>query len=95
MAIYRKGDDQFELRHKAFLQDQEFDYPKTVRLLLNNSENTIQNVQGKVGVWTPADPDEHYKDDFGNPITITHGGGNIMDELPVSGSDIARLKRGK
>lgn len=98
MVLYRKGDDQFELEHAALLQGNEYKYPRTVTHVLSKPDVTLQqnkHIAPHHVPATPAQPEEKYKDDFGNPIAITHSPGYLTEDFPVSGSDIAKLRRKK
>ena len=98
MPTYRKGEDQFELKHKAFIQPQEFDYPETVRSLLNNPTAKIENLNKEWRVTEDNDalPDLTYTDpETGEDVTEHESNSYIQGkEYPVSGSDIFKLKRG-
>lgn len=100
MPIYRKGDDQFELRHRALLEPQGFKHPETTRSLLDNPEAFIsyQPHEKRFVVHEKDDSTEsRYTDPETGEDVHEHSGPSYYPhkEYPVSGSDIAKLKRGR
>lgn len=101
MPIYRKGDDQFELEHRALLESSDHKYPRTAIHVLRPDVTLKLNkaIAPHHVPATEAPKDEHYKDDWGNDITITNSPGYMTEDFPVSGLDVARAnakaKKGK
>jgi hypothetical protein len=97
MPIYRKGDDQFELQHRALNEPQGFNHPDTVRDVINDPDTRIEHINRASRVVREQDG---YSIKDTDPIT----GGDTEwhqsnswsnKDYPVSGSDIAKVKRGK
>ena len=101
MAIYRKGEDQFKLRQKASFQPEGFNYPETVKSALDNPNAKVFTPLGSDK--TPRLSENHHEvahtqvpDKDGEwSEAYTSASHYPNREYPVSGSDIAKLKRGK
>lgn len=97
MAIYRKGEDQFELEHRALLQGTGHKYPRTAIHALDK-DVTLQKPPASSGKShhvpaRPASPDEVYRDDYGNETaTVSYSPGYMLEDFPVSGADVARAR---
>ena len=97
MPIYRKGDDQFALRERAKAEPQGFKHRETVRDVLDSPETKIEMINKKSRV-VPAQDGYSFEDT--DPITGDHtqyhsSNSWIDKDYPVSGSDVAKLKRGR
>lgn len=97
MPIYRKGDNQFALHERAKAEPQGFKYPDTVRTVLDDPETRIEEINKKPRV-VPRQDGYSIKDT--DPITgddaeWSSSNSYLTKEFPVSGLDIAKLKRGR
>lgn len=101
MPIYRKGDDQFALRERAKAEPQGFKHPETVKGALDNpnakvfvplgSDKTPRVSENYHDVAHTQEPNQ----DGGWDDVYTSASYYKHREYPVSGSDIAKLKRGR
>lgn len=102
MPIYRKGDEQFGLELRASFQPNQWQHPETVKSLLDNPGARVESDRSGVArayeFWHPpvetvtkvVDEDGEGED------TETHYPSYYLHrEYPVSGDDLAKLKRGR
>jgi len=101
MAIYRKGEDQFELKRRASFEPQGFKYPETVKAGLDNPNAKVfvpfgsdKTPRLSENYHEPAHTQEP-NEDGGWDDVVTSASYYPHREYPVSGSDIAKLKRGR
>lgn len=97
MAIYRKGESQFGLEQAAKQEPQGFKYPETVRDVLDSPTARIEMINKQSRV-VPEQNSYSIRDT--DPITGEdtewHKSNSWLNkDYPVSGSDIAKLKRGR
>ena len=99
-VIFRKGEDDSALRLRASFEPQGFKFPNTVASALDNPN---------ARVFTGGNPNEpqlseNYHEPYNTEELNEDGGWDEVinfasyyphREYPVSGSDIAKLKRGK
>ena len=97
MAIYRKGDDQFELQHRALNEPKGFKYPDTVRDVIDNPDARIEMIN-KASRVVPEQNKYSIKDTdpiTGEDVEWHQSNSWSNKDYPVSGSDIAKVKRGR
>ena len=100
-VIFRKGEDDSALRLRASFEPQGFKHPETVKAALDNPNAKVFVPLGSDK--TPRLSENHHDDahtqepnkDGGWDDVITSASYYPNREYPVSGSDIAKLKRGR
>jgi hypothetical protein len=102
-VIFRKGEDDSALRLRASFEPQGFDFPETVKAGLDNP-NARVFVYPHDKTRTPHLSENYHEPFITEEINEEDGGideiANFASyynnrEYPVSGSDIAKLKRGR
>ena len=97
MPIYRKGESQFGLEQRAKEEPKGFRYPETVRDVLDNPETRIENINRKSRVVPKQDGYSIRDTDpiTGDDVEYTSSNSWSTKDYPVSGNDLAKLKRGR
>lgn len=102
-VIFRKGEDDSALRLRASFEPQGFDFPNTVKSALDNPNAQVftyphdktQTPYLSEKYHEPVTTEELNPED-GEWDDVTHYASYYpYREYPVSGSDIAKLKRGR
>ena len=104
--LFRSGDDQFDLQQRANAEPRGFKHPETVRRVLDNPNARIAQFpyQSTPHVYEDYHEPMHHEQNYEEESDSSHDSWEEVITFPsyyphreynFSGSDIAKLKRGR